>query len=169
MAFLTLQSVSNAASFSSPHKFAQSTKKCKLGIRFDYILLLQTRWTSTLSKMKTSIFLKRKPEKERINWCDLKDLFYVIPARWDGNFFKMVGLKTGKEGEKFSLRLTNHLGRNQIFTWPKFVGSIELWSLLSATKFQNVFVQIAKYICPNCKMYLSKLFLHHHWEEQEGW
>ena len=108
-------------------------------------------------KWKLQSFLKENLKKERINWCDLKDLFYVIPARWDGNFFKMVGLKTGKEGEKFSLRLTNHLGRNQIFTWPKFVGSIELWSLLSATKFQNVFVQIAKYICPNCKMYLSKL------------
>ena len=58
MAFLTLQSVPNAASFSTPHKFAQSTKKCKLGIRFDYIFLLQTRWASTLSKYKSQSVLK---------------------------------------------------------------------------------------------------------------
>ena len=45
MAFLALQSVPNAASFCLPYKFTQSTKKCKLGIRFDYIFLLQqTRW-----------------------------------------------------------------------------------------------------------------------------
>ena len=95
MAFLTLQSVPNAASFSSPHKFAQSTEKCKLGIRFDYIFLLQTRWASTLSKYKSQSFLKENTKEERMNCCDPKDLFHVILALWEKKFFKLIGLKTG--------------------------------------------------------------------------
>ena len=89
MAFLALQSVPNAASFCLPYKFTQSTKKCKLGIRFDYIFLLQqTRWiTRRWSNLGNDelIFLIRERS------------FQCHPRPWGGKVLQdgRVGRKSG--------------------------------------------------------------------------
>ena len=110
MAFLALQSVPNAASFCLPYKFTQSTKKCKLGIRFDYIFLLQqTRWiTRRWSNLGNDelIFLIRERS------------FQCHPRPWGGKV-----LQDGRVGRKSGLHI-----HHSFFSIQALQHKLLLWS-----------------------------------------
>ena len=109
MAFLALQSVPNAASFCLPYKFTQSTKKCKLGIRFDYIFLLQqTRWiTRRWSNLGNDelIFLIRERS------------FQCHPRPWGGKVLQdgRVGRKSGFAHSSQFFSPSKHCNTNYSF------------------------------------------------------